>query len=88
MYFIEDVIKYSYVDELKYMINHYNMVKGKYPYLECLWKNQMNECCRLLNIIQTCSFSQSDMEDIKKYSTIARELRLGEMNKSLLLRIV
>ena len=84
MYFIEDVIKYNYVDEIKFMINHYNCIREKYPEFRCLWEKGLNECQYLLTIIQNCMFTHNDMIDVKKYATIARELRLGQMNKQFL----
>ena len=84
MYYIEDVVKYSSVDELKFMVNHYNDIKQRYPEFRILWEDGLNECLYLLTIIQNCMFTHNDMVTIKKYVTIARELRLGQMNKQFL----
>lgn len=83
MYFTEDVVKYSYIDELKYMISYYSSTKEKFEEYEFLWKRGLDECQYLLVSIQNCMFTHEDMLNVKKYATIARELRCGLLNKNI-----
>ena len=80
MYFVEDVIKYSPIDELKFMLKYYLNAKENYPEFPSLWENQLNESQYLLTVIENYMFTFNDMITIKKYVTIAREIRCGMLN--------
>ena len=84
MYFIESVIKYSLVDEVQFMYDYYLQFKNTFLFEALGYRAQLEECASLINAFNLGIYSPGLLLRMKQIATIARELRLGQLNKKFL----
>ena len=82
MYTIEDIIKLPMQEELKQLIKRYedNLSLSDVEDYQLHWNNQIEDVKYLLELFYENKMSFEDWGKMKKYATINREYRLGEIN--------